>query len=213
MNKAFLIGLLSIIFLPVNGQKISIANEKFNIFYAELNNPLAIAVENISSKAIVVKATKGVVGKENGSYFFRHDSVGTTDIVLFKKKRGQLKEVGRSSFRIKAVPAPVFKIGSGKKKVSDKEIAAQEFVRAELENIDIDINYSIKNFSVFIISEDTCSIKKFDNEGRKIKNEIRLAFNNLKNGDTVLFKDIFITEPSGNEKQLEDVIINIISKK
>ena len=191
------------------GQKISVANDKMNIFYIGVDNPISFAAVDVPKNSLVVKSTNGTISNEYGYYAFRSDSVGPADIILYKKTNGKLKEIGRKSFRVKRIGSPVFKIGSGKHIMSMLEISSQLYVRADYEDIDIDISIPIEQFTVQIFSKDTCASFRFTNTGNKISDEIKQAFRKLKPNDTVIFGNIMVSTPMEKHTELETVVISI----
>ncbi|MEJ7609763.1 MAG: GldM family protein [Ferruginibacter sp.] len=210
MPKRSVLCIVSLIFsIFINAQNISVANERMNIFYAGIDNPISFAATGISIKSLVIKASNGTIKKEYGYYTFHSDSIGPTDVILYSKTSGKLKEVGRNRFGVKKIPPPIFKIGSGKHIVSSQEIASQQFVRAELENFDIDINFPVEQFTVRILSKDSCVSPIFVNIGNKISDKIRQAFKLSKNNDVIVFYNIFVTSPIEKHVKLESIIMSI----
>ena len=193
----------------VVGQKFSVSPDKMNILYLGVDNPLSITVENCSSNLIIVKTDNGKITGSNGKYLFRGSKPGKAEIIVYKKVNGKAKEVGRNYFRVKALPRPVFKIGSGRDSMPKVEIANQQYVRAELENFDIDANYDIESFTVCIIANDTCKFSIKTNSGNKISEEILNEFELLKPNDVVVFKNILIKTPGEELISLEPRIITI----
>jgi hypothetical protein len=180
-----------------------------NVLYIGVSNPLSIVVENTSSNSLIIKTDNGTITGNNGRYEFQGGKVGTAQITLYKKSNGKIKEIGKGFFRVKQLPLPIFKIASGKDRMPKVEIANQQYVRAELENFDIDIRYSIDSFKICIVSSDTCKFSVKTNYGNKISEEIRNDFNMLKQNDVVVFKDIFIKQPDGTQDMLAPRIITI----
>ena len=175
----------------VIGQKIAVANDKNNTLYIGIDNPLSIAAENIPFNSLVVKATQGKIRKEGEKYIYHIDSgIGRVDIILYRKIKNQLKELGRSEFRTKRCPLPIFNVGSGAKRVTAAELSQQQFARAEWMNIDIDAAFPIEKFIVQVISTDSSRAVSKINYGNRISEEIIQAFKLLKPGDVVIFRDI-----------------------
>jgi len=52
-------------------------------------------------------------------------------------------------FRVKRIPDPIFKIGTGKARVPSIEFKNQDFCRAELENFDFDLKFNIVSANVY----------------------------------------------------------------
>ena len=89
------------------------------------------------------------------------------------------------------------------------EIASQLYVRANYEDIEIDLKIPIEQFTVQIFHTDTCAVSRFTNTGNKISDEIRQAFMQLKPHDTVIFGNIQVSTPMEKHIELETVIISI----
>jgi len=209
MPKFISLLLLQLSCCALFAQHISVANEAQNIFYIGVDNPLSIAVENLSDKQLVVKTNNGKIVKEENGYVYRGGNVGTADIILYKKVNGKFSEVGRSTFRVKNIPPPTFRIGPyGTNRLVKKIIIqSQQYVRAEWENIDINAHFAVDSFKVCIVLGDTCQYTVKTNIGNKISEELTAAFHALKPGDTIIFKDIFAKGPDGIQIQLEPCIL------
>lgn len=209
MKKYFLL-LPAIYLCQLNfAQTVSIAAERMNVLYAGLNNPITIAVENNSNKSLLVKATNGKVTVDDGQYSFRSDSIGVTEIIVYKRSKAKLIRLGSAFFRVKGLPLPTFKIGSGRPVVTKMELANQEYVRSELDNFDIDARFAIDSFTVCIVPNDSCRYASVKNIGGKINDEIRNGFNQLKENDVVIFKKIFAKGPDNISIELLPVMITI----
>ena len=189
----------------VKAQRIVVANEKMNIFYAGVSNPVSIAVENTSSKAITAKATRGEIFKRDDGLYFYSDSVGRTEIIIYKKK----KEIGRLAFYVESIPNPIFKIGSMRDSVPIVEISHQQYVRAEIEGLDIDAPFRVQKFTTLILSNDTCKVVRITNQGNKLSQELINEFKLLKPHDIILFKDIFVEAPWGKDIQLKEATVSV----
>ncbi|MEO6671056.1 MAG: GldM family protein [Ferruginibacter sp.] len=191
------------------GQIFSISCDKENVIYIGVDNPLTIAVENITAKSIAVKTDNGTIAGSNGFYNFRPKAIGPATIILYRVMNGNLKEIGKKSFRVKRIWNPVFKIGSGKDSISKKELQAQQFVRAELEGSDFDLKFSIESFVVCVFSKDTCKYVETVNKGNKIGQEMWEMLQKVKNYDTILFKEIVCIGPDGKRK-IEPKVVTVI---
>jgi hypothetical protein len=203
MKKHILILYILLCYLfSVAGQNFSVGADAGNILFVGLDNPLRIAVENLSSKSIVVKVDNGKITGNNGKYIFNTDKPGRIVITLYKKANGRLKEIGKNYFIVKNIPNPVFKIGSGEDSIKKIVLQVQEYCRADLDcfcSRCFDIRYSVKSFTVCIISTDTCGYVEKNNVGNKISEEIRAEFRKLKENDIVIFKNIICIGPDGRK--------------
>lgn len=197
--------------LFANSQNFLVTNERLNVFYVGVDNPVSIVATNVKSKDIVAKATFGKLLSEYGRYTFHIDSlgIGSTEIVVYKRGRSKLTEIGRSVFRLRRIPPPVFKIGSGRPIVRKAELVSQKFVRAEMENIDIDYSFNIEKFSVEIMRDSGKTII-IENTGGHISKEVSDLFGELKTGDRLYFRNIFITMFAEKQIELDPIMITII---
>ena len=190
-------------------QNVAVALDKMNILYAGIDNPVTIAVANRPAKSLIVKTTNGTITGQNGAYIYRGNTMGTAEISVYLKKGNKLVRQGSSFFRVKNIPPPVFKIGSGKSAVSKAEIANQNYVRAELENFDFDIRFTIDSFSVYFIPSDTCICALIKNIGNKINDTLKTALQKLKPNDQLVFKNIYAKHPNGESIELYPVFVRI----
>ena len=209
MKKYFVL-LLTILFtVSVHGQGIAVAADKMNELYISIDNPITIAAENISNKSLIVKTTNGKLTGEKGQYIFRSETVGPAEISVYKKLNSKLIKLGSAVFRVKGIPLPTFKIGSGRLSVTKVELISQQFVRADIEGFDFEAKFPVDSFTVCIVRADTCRYAVIKNIGNKINDEIRNEFQQLKEKDIVIFKKIYAKTPGGIEVELMPVMINI----
>lgn len=186
-------------------QNFTIAAEKMNVLYLGVENPISFAVENTNNNSLIVKTNNGIIKKEENNYSVVPSILRPLKITIYKKENGKMNLIGKKEFRVKRIPNPVFRIGSGKRRQSVEEILSQEYVRAENEECGfLTRDEQIEKFKVTIIYKDT-SIAKFEknNVSNKIDNEIIIAFSKLKTGDEVLFTEIF-----GNYPWEKNLILN-----
>ena len=189
-------------------QIISVANEKENTVTVGLANPIKIAVENTSSKDILVKCDNGIINGSRGSYVLTPNRTGLAIISIFKKVGNTYKKIGESNFRAKPLWDPVFRIGSGNSYMTKVELANQQFVRAELLNSDFDLKFTVDSFKVCVISSDTCRYTELKNIGNKLNEQIINLFQTLHANDTVIFKDIYCSG-LGPQRKIAPVLIFI----
>jgi hypothetical protein len=212
MKSVFILLVLICIFYEGNAQHFAIANNKNNILYLGLYNPLSISAENCHCSQLVVKTNNGKVTGSNCQYTYTGKQYGIADIILYKKTGNKLKEIGRSAFWVKRIPAPVFRIaayGGNYQKAKTIILAGQEYARADYEGLeDYDIRCSIDSFNVTILYVDSVKTKTFFNTSNKLSDPIRAAIAALKNDDIIIFDRIYITGPDGS-REIDPLILKI----
>ena len=210
MKYIYSILFFSLCFVSAVGQKFSIAADKMNVLYADVDNPLTIAVENCPSNSIIVKTDNGTISGSKGSYVFRSNQFGKADIILYKKVNGKLKQIGKNSFRVKLIPDPIAKVGpSAGGKIQRIILKSQQYIRADYAGVDIDINIPIDSFTVIIIRGDTCISKELKNYTSKFSKELTDALAEIKQSDIVIFKDIYSKRYNGETKILDPIFFFI----
>lgn len=217
MKHLLLIFFAQICMLQLQAQRFALSNDKMNIAYLGIDNPISIAVENCPCNGIVLKVKNGTVDGRNCKFIFRGIEVGAAYIAVYKKTGTRLKIIGEYALRVKRIPPPIIKIGpygasyfdNADKKVEKVILAAQQFMRAELENFDFDAKFQIVSFSVKIFHSDSCRSEVFHNTTGRISQEISDAFSGLKENDVILFNKIFAYGPDGFQLELAPLILTI----
>lgn len=214
MKSARFISLFVSIASMCHAQHISVANDKENILYIGIPNPLTIVTENCPCNKQVVKTSNGKITGSNCSYMFQGEQVGKAEITIYKKEAGKLIRIGKSDFRVKSIPPPVFCIGPYCNigvvvRAQRTVIAAQDYARGELLNFDINARFPIDSFNVKIISYDTCKTQEFVNKTGLISKEIRDAFYQLKENDIIIFSGIIVTGPDGIKREIAPWVLTV----
>ena len=135
-------------------------------FYKGIDNPVSFAVEGVYNKSLIVKAKNGIIRNEYGYDTFQPDSIGKAEIIIYKRLQGKLKEIGRSAFRVKAIPDPIAKVWqSAGGRIKTVVLKAQQFIRADIENFDIHVRIPIDSFTICITRTEPCFYKELHNSG------------------------------------------------
>ena len=117
--------------------------DKMNVFYIGVDNPVTIGSSTGWDKT-TVNMSGGTISGSGSSRSVRVSNIGPASITVTAD--------GKSStfpFRVKKIPSPVFKVGSGRPRVPAVEFKNQQFSRAELENFDFDLRFSVVSASVY----------------------------------------------------------------
>ena len=117
--------------------------DKMNVFYVGVDNPITIGSSTGWDKT-TVSMSGGTISGSGSNRIVRVSAIGPASITVTAD--------GHSSqfpFRVKRIPDPVFKVGSGKARMAAVEFKNQPFCRAELENFDFDLKYSVVSATVY----------------------------------------------------------------
>jgi GldM C-terminal domain len=195
-------------------QHISIASERLNELYIGVDNPLSIIAENYPCSSIIVKTDNGKISGKSCHYTYRGGTGGRAGIILYIKQKGRLKEIGRLPFRVKYIPDPIPRVGPSAGGNMRKDIlCAQQYIRGGIETMDLDAVYPIDSFKVCITRGDTCLYNEIQNAGGAFNDAVSNALCNTKEGDTVIFKNIWARAPDGRKRLLNPILFYITDQK
>jgi gliding motility-associated protein GldM len=117
--------------------------DKMNVFYVGVDNPITIGSPSGWDKTNV-SMSGGSLSGSGSARTVRVGSVGNATITVTADNK-----TSSFQFRCKAIPPPVFKVGSGRARVPAVEFKNQDFCRADLLNFDFDLKYTVVSATVF----------------------------------------------------------------
>jgi gliding motility-associated protein GldM len=117
--------------------------DKMNVFYIGVDNPVTIGSPTGWDKTNVTMSG-GTISGSGSARTVRVSAIGKASINVVADKKTTSFE-----FRVKRIPDPVFKVGSGKVRMPSVEFKSQQFCRAELENFDFDLKFQIVSATVY----------------------------------------------------------------
>ena len=99
-------------------------------------------------------------------------------------------------FRIKKIPDPVFKIGSGKARVPAVEFKNQQFCRADLENFDFDLKFNIVSATVYFSGANFPNVTPFSLTGNNLSG-MQSLMSRAGPGTSITFTSVKVQGPDG----------------
>lgn len=117
--------------------------DKMNVFYIGVDNPVTIGSPTGWDKTNV-SMSGGSIGGSGSNRTVRVSAIGPASITVTADGKSS-----QFAFRVKKIPDPIFKVGSGRPRVPAVEFKNQQFARAELENFDFDLKYSVVSATVY----------------------------------------------------------------
>jgi gliding motility-associated protein GldM len=117
--------------------------DKMNVLYIGVDNPVTIGSPSGWDKTSV-SMSGGSISGTGSSRTARVSAVGTAtiDVVADGKKSS-------FPFRVKTIPSPVFKVGSGKARVPAVEFKNQDYCRADLIGFEFDLKFTVLSANVY----------------------------------------------------------------
>ncbi|WP_165813727.1 GldM family protein [Terrimonas sp.] len=187
--------ILSTLQLPA--QRFLVSNENENLLYARVQNPVAVVVDGVDCKHLIVKTDNGTISAEDANkysckYIVLPEMPGTAKITLYKKYQRKLKKVGEMFFRVKQLPAPEPMVGNiDKDTVNKKMLIAMGGVRALQVNSNICATFEVLSYKVTLMRNDN-TFAVINNTGARYNPVLLEHLYNLKSNDQIIFSDITV---------------------
>jgi hypothetical protein len=205
MRKALITLIIAAAFFHAYSQVI-VSNDKMNILYAGVDNPISLSLNGYDSKKLTLEADCGELENLNGNYSWRICNFKRERKVVFScyLKSGKTKKLqGKSEFRLKLVPNPIIRLGSP---IHGPTKFFNQFTRpyAEVEEFDWDIRFTIKeyDFEFFKANGDTL---RFEKQKWEYSQEIISQIKDLKEGEKFCLKNFVVfNECEGIDRKLKD---------
>ncbi|MEN9963515.1 MAG: gliding motility protein GldM [Bacteroidota bacterium] len=164
--------------------------DKMNVFYIGVDNPVTIGSPTGWDKTTVSMANGTITG--NGSVrTVRVTAVGKSSITVNADKKATTFE-----FRVKRIPDPIFKVGSGKVRMPSVEFKSQTFCRAELENFDFDLRFNVVSATVYFSGAGFSNVVQSTLSG----NNLAALSQNMQRcipGSVITFDNVKVQGPDG----------------
>lgn len=186
----------------------TVSPTKMNVMYRNLENPISVSAPGFNISDIKVSVTNGQIkqGQKAGEYFVTPGEEPITTVTAKALVDGKDVVLGTYEFRIKNVPLPIPSIGgkpSGK--YAKNELQALGNVSVDLKDFDFgDYEYTVVSYDV------TTTIggygKTETNIGTKFNNKVIDIIKKSNRGQKIIFENIRVKEPNGNENTLDIIL-------
>jgi len=191
--------------------KAVVVASKMNIVYCGIDNPIEIAVPNLSSKKIKISCANANVSGENGKYNLQTELLGELRIRVYSLNNLDTIEHGIVYFRSIKTPDPIIKFANfgfdGANDCSNIKVFQNiPGIIADIENFDFDVKFFITQFQVKIIKKDKALVSSLIN-GPYFSEEVKKWISELEIGDTLHVFNIKVKAPEPKERDIEPVII------
>jgi gliding motility-associated protein GldM len=164
--------------------------DKMNVFYIGVDNPITIGSPTGWDKT-TVSMTGGTIAGTGSKRTVRVSAIGPASIRVTAD--GKPSDFG---FRVKKIPNPVFKVGSGRPRVPVVEFKNQQFCRAELENFDFDLHFSVVSAIVYFNGAGFNGVQQGTISGGDL-GPIKALMGKCLPGSSVTFDAVKVSGPDG----------------
>jgi len=170
--------------------------DKMNVLYLGVDNPITIGTP--------VDIDKVKISIINGTFSGNIDSTSPNSrsvrpSALGKKTKIIIDNNGVKEsfeFRVKRIPNPIFKIGSGKARMPSVEFKSQQFCRADLENFDFDCRFNVVSATVYFSGVNFPDIQEAQLEGNSFS-ALDSYIRKCGPGSNITFDNIKVQGPDG----------------
>jgi len=164
--------------------------DKMNVFYIGVDNPVTIGSPTGWDKTTVSMAGGSISGT-GSKRMVRVTAIGPASITVVADKASSKFE-----FRVKKIPDPIFKVGDGKVRMPAVTFKSQQFCRAELENFDFDLRFSIVSATVYFSGANFPNVATASITGNSIAS-LSSFISRCGPGSVVTFDNVKVQGPDG----------------
>ncbi len=164
--------------------------DKMNVFYIGVDNPVTIG-SPVGWDKTTVSMNGGTISGSGSNRMVRVTTPGTASITVNADNHPS-----NYSFRVKRIPDPIFKIGSGKVRMTSVEFKSQSYCRAELEAFDFEAKYSVNSATVYFSGANFPNAVSTSISSNNIES-LRQYINRCGPGSVVTFENVKVTGPDG----------------
>ncbi len=213
MKRTIYLLLFNLIALSSYSQVVAIQNDRGNILYVGIQNPLTVAVENYPSASIDLTTNNGKISKIGvGHFSITPAKVGLSSIYVYRYASKETIFIDSMFFRVKRLPVQVSFMGK-----TSGEIAAISVYRgltpsAYVYGLDMDAKLLIIKFTIVLKRGGQTIFTRTleDRNGPRFDETTKIFFKTLKDGDKLSFTDIVCKDTDGSDRNLEGIDLTII---
>ena len=165
--------------------------DKMNVFYIGVDNPVTIGSPTGWDKTNV-SMTGGTITGSGSKRIVRVTTVSENASIVVSPQ-------GKPSsfpFRIKRIPDPVFKVGSGKVRMTSVEFKNQQFCRADLEKFDFELKFNIVSATVYFSGAGFPNVVTSAINGNNLE-PLKTFMQRCGPGSVVTFDNVKVSGPDG----------------
>jgi gliding motility-associated protein GldM len=175
--------------------------DKMNVFYIGVDNPVTIGSSSGWEKT-QVNMSGGSISGSNDKRIVRVSAIGPASITVTADNKSST-----FPFRVKRIPDPVLKVGSGKGRMPVVEFRGQQFCRADLLGFDFDLRYTVVSATVYFGGAGFPSTAI----GSITSNSLAPVAANMARcvpGSSVAFTNVKVSGPDGT-RSIDDITIQL----
>lgn len=195
----YIVGALQLICSPAKAQ--TIANEKMNIVYRGMDNPISVAMFGYNCNEIKLKANREKLTQTDcGKYIIHPENTGQIYLTIYSTNNGIETEIDSIMFRSIEIPESSTNIEKTRYFSIVKLRTEVEFSKSVWQDA-LEGSLSIISFN-YLLLRDTSIIATGINESDQFKEELLESIKKSQPGDILFFDKILVED---NEKRLRRI--------
>jgi len=192
----------------------TVSADNMNVVYYGLENPISVSLPGIANEKTHITVANGtLINKGNGKFILKPSVMsGNVDVTVYATTdKGEKRNMGTMTFRIKQVPKPLLKFGglTASGSLSKSVIETQMGVIAEYNGFVFQspIQAKVTAFKITIIGPG--GIEEYESKNNLITEDMRRRIKQLKKNERILFEDVKAVGPTGTVESLSGFSVKV----
>lgn len=190
----------------------SVSSTKLNVIYAGIANPFTVSAAGFPLESVRASISGGSMSGGNGNYNVNvpGSMVGQeVSINVSANNAGKTVSLGAQKFRVKAIPAPVAKVGGrAGGDVASVQLKSETEIEADLDDFPFDVKFKIQRYKLTIIKPRSDAVT-IPGSGGSFAGAVKGAINSITPGTRVFFEDIVSVGPDGRQRILPSLAFSV----
>ncbi|CAH0222595.1 hypothetical protein SRABI27_02266 [Pedobacter sp. Bi27] len=190
----------------------SVSSTKLNVIYAGIPNPFTVSAAGFPLESVRASISGGSMSGANGNYNVNvpGSMVGQeVSINVSANNAGKTVSLGSQKFRVKAIPAPVAKVGGrAGGDVASVQLKSETEIEADLDDFPFDVKFKIQRYKLTIIKPRSDAVT-IAGSGGSFAGAVKGAINSITPGTRVFFEDIVSVGPDGRQRILPSLAFSV----
>jgi gliding motility-associated protein GldM len=190
----------------------SVSSTKLNVIYAGIANPFTVSAAGFPLESVRASISGGSMSGGNGNYNVNvpGSMVGQeVSINVSANNAGKTVSLGSQKFRVKAIPAPVAKVGGrAGGDVASVQLKSETEIEADLDDFPFDVKFKIQRYKLTIIKPRSDAVT-IPGSGGSFAGAVKGAINSITPGTRVFFEDIVSVGPDGRQRILPSLAFSV----
>jgi gliding motility-associated protein GldM len=173
--------------------------DKMNVFYMDIDNPITIGSPTGWDKT-TVSMTNGTISGSGPNRTVKVNALGPATITVNADGKAS-----QFQFRVKRIPDPVFKVGSGKARMTAAEFKNQQYCRADLgDDFLFNLKFNVVSATVYFSGANFPNTQTGTLTGNNLSSSLGALIQKCGPGSSITFVNIKVQGPGGSVRTIDE---------